>query len=314
MSAPCPLCGAESRRHCSKGGFTFVRCRACGLTRVEPLPSPEEIEAYYRRGYDQFRYSFATPDAAPPERKMEELDILERYGVRGALLDVGSAHGHFMENAARHGWRAEGVEPQEKARNDALRRFGRRVYAALEDAPRGAYDAVTMWHVIEHIADPEAFLRAAGERLRPGGVLALATPNIDSLVARATGESWGWLSPPDHLFLYSPRTLPRLLERNGFEVLHIRTRRGESRNFLFLMLQAAAHRLGLFDRAKRSVADAVERQRTAPAGKKPFSALRAAEQVTEGLSLILKPLLRVTWSMGLGDEVLAVARRRNAAS
>lgn len=309
----CPMCGEERHRTlCVKNGFTFVRCAGCGLARVDPPPSPEALAAYYREGYDQFRYSFADPSAPPPAGKMEELAILEGHVRPGDLLDVGSAHGHFLENAARHGWRVAGVEPQERARRDAVERFGHRVYASLDEAPPSSYDAVTMWHVIEHIAAPEEFLRTAAARLRPGGVLALATPNIDSLVARATGESWGWLSPPDHLFLYSPRTLPRLVERSGLELLHLRTRRGESRNFLFLMMQAAVYRLGLFDRMKASVGRAVQDHRSSPRGGGGL--FRTAERVTEAGSLLLTPLLRLSWSFGLGDEVLAVARKPGGTS
>lgn len=294
---------------CMKNGFDIIRCTGCGLVRVYPLPSPETLAAYYKEGYSQFTYSFTSPATEPPEKKLPELKILERYSPPGKLLDVGAAHGHFLVNAQRHGWTVAGVEPQDQARKDARERFGLTVHESLAGAPGASFDALTMWHVIEHIASPLDFLKDVRSKLTAGGVLALATPNIDSVVARATGESWGWLSPPDHVFLYSPRTLPRLLEHAGFEVIHVETRRGESRNFLMLMLQAIAYRLGLFSRMKQSVQKAAGKVRSSnsPAGRLSFFYI--AEKVTDVLSYALYPALLIMWRAGLGDEVLAVARR-----
>lgn len=312
-TTPCILCRNEGFAPvCTKNGYDIVRCTTCGLVRVHPLPTPEQLAAYYKEGYNQFRYSFASPLGDPPVRKQRELRILERFQAPGKLLDVGSAYGHFLDNAHRHGWDTTGVEPQDEARIICQSRFRLPVLEHLDAVPAHAFDAATLWHVIEHLAAPVDFLSAVRSKLHDGGILALATPNIDSLVARATGESWGWLSPPDHLFLYSPRTLPRLLEAAGFEVLHVETRRGAGRNTLLLMMQAVAYRLGLFARIRSSVARASHTYHTARTVSGRVNVFVIAERITNFLSLLLTPALIALWKFGLGDEVLAVARNRTA--
>jgi len=312
MNDPCFLCGRRERTSvCAKNGFDIVRCTSCGLVFVDPLPSPGQLEQYYREGYDQFRYSFSSPAEDPPKRRMYELRLLERHaGRHRSVLDVGAAFGHFLVNARSHGWEVTGVEPQNEARARARERFQLEVLESVGDVPDKHFHAATLWHVIEHIAAPADFLLSIRPKLREGGIIAVTTPNIDSVVARATGESWGWLSPPDHLFLYSPRTLPRLLEATGFEVLEVGTRRGQSRNTVFLMLQAIAYRLGLFSQLKESVAHSAQTVRTRSSFRSKLNVFWLAEKITEGVSVLLTPALILLWRAGLGDEVYAVARKK----
>ena len=310
MSETCLLCGGSSHHLISKKyGFDIVRCLDCGLVSVSPLPTKEQLAAYYKREYDHFRHSFSTPHTEPPKRKLPELRILERYCPPGKLLDVGSSHGHFIDNAHKYGWDVEGVEPHDESRIQSQSRSQHAVHELLSEAPDNSFDALTMWHVIEHISAPTDFLTEATRKLVPGGILALATPNVDSLVAKATGESWSWLSPPDHLYLYSPKTLPLLLHQTGFEVLHIETRRGRSRNFILLMLQAVVYRLGLFQKVKGSAQKAAHKFRASQSNVGKISIFFIVEKLTEALSLLLYPATLITWKLGLGEEVLAIARK-----
>ena len=310
MSAPCPLCHAATQTFlCAKNGFDLFRCTSCGLVRVDPPPTQEQLDRYYKEGYDQYRYSFHVPLADPKRRKTHNLKVLERFCRPSTLLDVGCAYGHFMQNAKLNGWKAHGVEPLNDARILTQSRFRLPVFTSLSEAPARAYKAATLWHVIEHLAAPEDFLRDVRTKLVDDGVLALATPNVDSLTAKATGKSWSWLSPPDHLMLYSPATLPRLLEQCGFEVLYIETGRGPAKNILLLMLQALAFRLGLFQTMKQSVQRAareIQHSRTILGRLNLFYSI---DRLTEVLTFILTPLLAVLWKAGLGDEVLAIARK-----
>lgn len=311
MSDFCVLCQhQDAALICRKNGFTVVRCTTCTLVRVSPPPSKEELDAYYREGYNQFRYSFATPSVEPARRKSKELKIIERFVRPGKLLDVGSAHGHFLTQARYNNWEVTGVEPQDEARERSKARFNLNVHPSLAEAADNHFDVVTMWHVIEHIASPFDFLNDVQAKLSGRGLLAIATPNVDSLVARATGESWSWLSPPDHLFLYSPVTLQRLLRQSGFEVLHVETRRGESRNFILLMLQAASYRLGVFARMKESVQKAAYQVHTTPSLRSKVNFFYIVEKITDLLSYLLYPLLIMMWKRGWGDEVLVISRKQ----
>ena len=147
-------------------------------------------------------------------------------------------------------------------------------------------------------------------RLVNGGVLALATPNMESLSARITGASWGWLSPPDHVILYARSTLAALLEQAGFEVLYTETGRGPARNLLLMILQGIAYRLGLFRKIKKSVQEAVYQYQSTRTLRSRLNLFYITEKVTEGLTFVLTPLIALLWKMGLGDEVLIVARKK----
>lgn len=314
MTDPCLICdGASHTFMHRKNGFDLYRCDGCGLVVVHPPPSAAQLESYYHQGYNQFRYSFHNPMSDPPKSKTAELKILERFCAPGKILDVGAGHGHFLANAKRFGWEVSGVEPQEEARILAESRFRVEIFPALDDAPLSSYHAATLWHVIEHITGPKEFLLRVRDRLAADGVLAIATPNVKSLVAKATGWSWGWLSPPDHVVLYSPSTLPALLTQLGFEVLHVETRRGESRNFVILMLQALAYRLGLFGTLKRSVQKAAYEYQTGRTVARRVGMLLMVERVTNVLSYLLYPILIPLWKLGLGDELLVVVRKKGPA-
>jgi SAM-dependent methyltransferase len=311
MTTPCLLCEATERVLVTrKGEYEYYRCLSCGLVRVDPFPTREQLDRYYRQVYNQYRYSFDVPLSNPSRKKLRYLKVLEMFRRRGRLLDVGCAYGHFLENARLNGWRVEGVEPLNDARILAQSRFRLTVHEKIDLAPTGVFDAVTMWHVIEHLPAPQEALRAIHTRLVSGGMLALATPNIESLSAYITGASWGWLSPPDHVILYSRRTLARLLEQSGFEVLHCETGRGPARNILLLCLQGIAFRIGLFRQMKASVQKAVyefQSKRTLRSRLSPFF---IAEKVTGALTFLLTPVIALLWKMGLGDEVLIVARKK----
>jgi 2-polyprenyl-3-methyl-5-hydroxy-6-metoxy-1,4-benzoquinol methylase len=140
-----------------------------------------------------------------------------------ALLDVGAYTGVFVEIAASHGWDAWGIEPSRWAVSEARKR-GLRVIqgtTATADLPESGFDVVTMWDVIEHLADPLEELRQAYRLLRPDGLLVVHTIDIDSLFARVMGSRWPWLMEM-HLYYFSQRTLRQMLEKAGFTVLRIR--------------------------------------------------------------------------------------------
>ena len=91
----------------------------------------------------------------------------------------------------------------------------------LELALPGGFDAVTMWHVLEHLPDPFAAVARAAELVRPGGRIVISVPNIESLQAQFGGERWFHLDLPRHLFHFSPRSLSALVEQAGLRVVRI---------------------------------------------------------------------------------------------
>jgi SAM-dependent methyltransferase len=179
------------------------RCAACG-TAVTTLSAPPLDDLPPPRGRR----------AAGPVLRAYDAQRLRLLGPpRGALLDVGAGRGRFVAAARRAGWDARGIEPAAgRAAAGGVEPVG------VEDAAvaPGSLAAVTVWHVLEHVADPAGALRAAHRWLRPDGVLLVGVPNLGSLQARLAGERWYHLDLPRHRTHFTVAGLRALLARTGF--------------------------------------------------------------------------------------------------
>jgi 2-polyprenyl-3-methyl-5-hydroxy-6-metoxy-1,4-benzoquinol methylase len=154
----------------------------------------------------------------PPLRAKAERKVRNLVGAPGGrVLDVGCGDSSFVIQMRDAGWQAEGIDPDERAVRLA-QEAGLPVVlgnATREDLPEGPYDAITLSHVIEHLHDPLAAIEACASRLRPGGVLWVATPNLDGVGHRAYGRDWFHLDPPRHLVLFTRGSLTSLVRAAG---------------------------------------------------------------------------------------------------
>lgn len=231
---PCNLCGSENREpHCPENGLGLVQCQDCGFVYVSPRPDPEELYALYGETYfnnDEsgvVGYTDYIKDEPNIRRTSQRrLKHLEQFVAPGKLLDVGCATGFFIDEAQRRGWAVEGLDVSAFGVDHARTHYGVAAYhSALTEIelPAGAYDMVTMWDVIEHVPDPKAYVHKAAELLRSGGVISLATPDVDSLPARLAGRRWvGYKLSEEHVYYFSIKTLSRMLDEAGLEVVNVR--------------------------------------------------------------------------------------------
>lgn len=150
------------------------------------------------------------------------LRLRELGGLRpGRLLDIGCGKGHFLAAARELGWEVSGIDSSESAAASARQLYGLQILVgdvADEAIPGAPFDAITMWHVLEHVPDPTLVVARARELLRPGGRLVVSVPNVASLQARVFGRHWFHLDRQRHVFHFTPRALRTLLERHGFSV------------------------------------------------------------------------------------------------
>jgi SAM-dependent methyltransferase len=209
--------------------FGVVRCGQCGLVRLNPQPSPEELRRYYPDTY------WFAPDRSLVGRLEEayrrvvlrgHVRFVERAlrssKARGPLLDVGCGGGLFLGMMRRRGFRVVGLDFSREACSVAWRHHrAQATVADLEHAPfrPGSFAGITMSHVLEHLPDPCVYLAAARRLLAPDGRLVIFVPNAASLQFHFLGRRWNGLDVPRHLFDYRDRDVERLLETMGFEVV-----------------------------------------------------------------------------------------------
>jgi SAM-dependent methyltransferase len=137
---------------------------------------------------------------------------------RGTLLDIGAGRGRFVASARAAGWSASGIEPSARGVEAARSVYGLELErASLADAS-GTYDAISMWHVLEHLDDPGGALARVASLLPAGGVLLVGVPNLASVQARVGRGRWFHLDLPRHRTHFTPAGLRSLLERHGFTV------------------------------------------------------------------------------------------------
>ncbi|MEA2422722.1 MAG: hypothetical protein QOF55_1821 [Thermoleophilaceae bacterium] len=192
----------------------FLRCSSCGHLQLSEMPASLDYASAASDDYEvEEEGQRATARAA--------LQQVERHSpARGRLLDYGCWVGFLASEASARGWEAVGVEPSRWA---AARARARGVRVVPDDElAEGAFAAVVLGDVIEHLPDPGAALERLARLLAPDGVLWLATPDAGSRVARLLGRRW-WSVIPTHLHLFTRPGMVRLLERHGFEVLEIGT-------------------------------------------------------------------------------------------
>jgi 2-polyprenyl-3-methyl-5-hydroxy-6-metoxy-1,4-benzoquinol methylase len=156
-------------------------------------------------------------------RQVRELIQATALGT-GRVLDMGSGYGFFRHALEAAGFAHDGLEPSRHAREAARTRFGFETFAGtLGDHARGwreRYDAVTLWDVIEHVAEPVELLKTVSACLKTGGIVALKTPNLDCPEAEIFGPRYHSLKR-EHLAYFTPASLEQAAAEAGLTPLSI---------------------------------------------------------------------------------------------
>jgi len=239
------------------GTFDMVTCASCGTGYLRTRPTPRSLPLAYKAYYTHAAGAPASGRAAGGFRKkINGWFVATRFGgerrlkyvlagsimelfanksreirnanrflpaTQGRVLDYGCGNGDFLARARDLDWDCVGVDFDA----DALavcRSRGLTVYSPDELPATEVFDAITLSHVLEHVADPPALLAALHDKLAPGGQLYIELPNIDSLAHRRFGRSWRGIEAPRHFALPPKTALIALLTKTGFAVIRFVSR------------------------------------------------------------------------------------------
>lgn len=203
--------------------YRLVRCNNCHLVFLNPQPTKEELKRFYTREYfcspeDKFRSSM------PSFMILDKVKEATRFKKKGMLLDIGCGPGSFLQRMQRHGWRVHGLDISHIACQLASERVGKdNIFEGdlfSVNLPKGHYDVITLWHLIEHLNDPVKILRRIHALLKDDGLLIVCCPNFGSWLRLIFKDSWYPLQVPYHLFHFTPRMLNQVLQISGYRLKH----------------------------------------------------------------------------------------------
>jgi SAM-dependent methyltransferase len=223
-AARCILCAGESRLRYRKPPARYWECRGCGLVYQHPLPEPAEMAAYAEAEYaDGVYQAYIQARALKYATFRQRMTAIRRHRPPAAaarLLDVGCACGYLIDVALEAGYDAHGVEfaraAIERASPAARPRITQGNVDRITADELGRFDVVTAFDIVEHSLDPVRFLTRLHALLRPGGLLALTTPDTRHGLRYLMGTRWPMLQPLQHTFLFDRHSIRLALERAGF--------------------------------------------------------------------------------------------------
>lgn len=193
---------------------------------VSPVPTDTAAiysGQYFSGGEQGFGYAHYDEDFGVGNPTFTTyLKIINRFTPgKGHLLDVGAATGTFLLTAKNHGWDVAGIEISAAAATSAREKGLSVTTGTIEDQPPESkkYDVITMWDVLEHVRHPETTVQAISRSLKPGGLFVLNLPDAGSFTAKLFSKWWPLIVPPEHLHLFSRKSLTTLLERHGFSII-----------------------------------------------------------------------------------------------
>jgi|694.fasta_scaffold03438_3 SAM-dependent methyltransferase len=217
----CNVCNGENWSL----GVKLKTCLDCGFVKASDEYYQDNInfetlydETYYNGG-DYVNYSIEV--SALKKNFTDRLKLIKKYvPLKAEVLEIGSGYGYFLE-CARHLYSIVGVERNPAVAKVLQDRLGIKIYGGDFNKINfdKKFDAIVTLDTIEHIANPEIFIKKCYELLNPGGWIFIETGDIGSLIPKLRGEKWRLVHPPEHLSYFTLSSLMKLLEDRGFSVV-----------------------------------------------------------------------------------------------
>jgi SAM-dependent methyltransferase len=232
----CPSCSSEELKAVlnaidhtvSRETFAIWECQRCGLRFTQDVPDAESIGSYYQsedyishsntnRGVVNRLYHSVRRLTLADKRRLIQSATRRK---QGKLLDIGAGTGAFAGYMQENGWEVTGLEPEAVARERALADHRVQLLGMdqLSLLAEDSYDAITLWHVLEHVHDLHPYLERLKAVVSKAGRILIAVPNYTSYDAAFYGPDWAAYDVPRHLYHFSPDAMESLLSRHGLQL------------------------------------------------------------------------------------------------
>ena len=214
----------KAKDHLVSGEYfdiTWNESRTIAKTNIESI---KDISLYYKSSnYDSFKNK--------PKSSLDviyflvqkimfryKLFLIRIYLKGNKILDYGAGSGKFAAYLSNKNFKTSALEPYNKEiKNQSLLNIN--VFKNIADIPKSdKYDGITLWHVLEHLANPEQVLSKIHNLLNKNGVLMIAVPNINSLDSGYYNSYWAALDVPRHIWHFTSKGIISLVESRGFKL------------------------------------------------------------------------------------------------
>ena len=234
----CPLCNSNhihaqltAKDHTvSNQIFSIWHCDNCTARFTQDVPEQEGIGAFYasdnyishsdtKKGLINNLYHLVRKRTLRAKKRL----IVNQVGMeKGEVLDIGCGTGAFLKTMQEAGWGITGLEPDATAREKAAELYSLHPLESqkLFELKPGTYNAISMWHVLEHVHELHAYIRQMAQLLAPGGKIFIAVPNYTSHDAAVYQTNWAAYDVPRHLYHFSPQSIEQLLNIHGLKLIN----------------------------------------------------------------------------------------------
>lgn len=208
--------------------FSVAQCSDCGFRFTEDPPVESECGTYYKSdnyvSHSDTSEGFINGIYHRVRRIMldRKSDLIINLSPKKSLLDVGSGTGYFPAHMKEKGYDVKAIEVDDQARDYSIKKFGLNVFppsALKEGEIKGPFSFITLWHVLEHLYDPDKYLLSFYQLLETDGHLIIAVPNHICADGQKYKEFWAGYDVPRHLWHFTPKSMEIMARHNGFAII-----------------------------------------------------------------------------------------------
>jgi len=224
----CPVCNQnEEETLFIKRGYTFVRCISCGMVYTNPQVNQEIVQGRYQNGSPSTELwmdvLMNSKETAWRSGYYQDIlnEIEHQVEIKGNILDIGCAVGHFLDMARKTGWNVTGLELSPKGYEYCKELELNVLNTTIEDSglPHESFDAITLIGVLEHVTDPEEVLKSCMKLLKKDGVILVVVPNMYSILNMLIQEESVTFDGRNHMLYFSEDTLKYLFDKVTLDVV-----------------------------------------------------------------------------------------------